>query len=77
VLIEGENGAAPGFGKRLAPASQPIFVQPPEIDAFLEIDRHLAERHQRPIPVMPRIDVFWPDDFRLDDAGCSSITVPG
>jgi hypothetical protein len=65
VLIEGENGAEPGFGKRLARASEPIFVQPPEIDAFLEIDRHLAERHQRPVPVMPRIDVFWPYDFRL------------
>src|SRR6516164_7082210 len=65
VLIEGENGAEAGSGKRLARASEPVLVQPPEIDAFLEIDRHLAERHQRPVPVMLRIDVFWLYDFRL------------
>jgi hypothetical protein len=40
-------------------------VQSPEIDAFLEVDRHLAERHQRAVPVMPRIDVFGLYDFRL------------
>ena len=65
VLVEGEDRAEAGFGKRLARASEPILVQASEIDAFLEVDRHLAERHQRPVPVMPWIDVFGLYDFRL------------
>ena len=64
-MVEGEDGAEAGFGKRLARAPQPILVQAPEIDTFLEVDRHLAERHQRSVPVMPRIDVLGLYDFRL------------
>src|SRR5467141_2922946 len=46
-------------------ASEAVVVQPPEVDAFLEIDLRVTRRVQWPLPVVVRIDVVRPDDFRL------------
>ena len=40
-------------------------MQPPVIDALLEIDAHGAECRQRSTPIVARVDVLGVDDRRL------------
>src|SRR2546426_7845595 len=64
VLVEGQQRAEAGSGERGAHAREAIIVQPPEIDALLEVDLGVARSVQRTLPVVVRIDVVRPDDFR-------------
>src|SRR5262249_24655814 len=50
-----------GFLERSPGAREPVGVQPPVVDALLEIDAHGAERRQRAIPAVARIDVLGSD----------------
>ena len=65
VLIEGEQRAQARGRQRGAHAREAVVVQPPEVDALLEIDLGVTRRLQRPLPVVVRVDVVRPDDFRL------------
>jgi hypothetical protein len=65
VLVEGQHRAEAGFGEGVARAAEAVAVQPPEVDALLEIDVHAAEGGQRPRPVVPGVDVLGLDDDRL------------
>src|SRR5258708_33821322 len=69
VLIEGEQRAEAGLRERSASARQAGVVQPPEIDALLEIDLRAARRLQRPVPPVLRIAVVRPADLRLRAPG--------
>ncbi len=50
------SAPSPERGERLAHAGEPIGVEPPEIDALLEVDLHVSGRLQRPVPAMTGID---------------------
>src|SRR6202048_483995 len=61
VDVEDEECAELGAFQRLAHAREAIAVEPPVIDALLEIDPHDAERRQRARPVVARVDVVGAD----------------
>ncbi len=65
VDVEHEQRAEVGFLQRLLDACEPIAVQPPIVDALLEIDPHGAERRQRAAPVVARIDILGAELQRL------------
>ena len=62
VLVEGQDRTEVRPGQGLARPAEAVVVQAAEIDPLLEIDGHLAKRHDRPCPIMMRIDVFRPND---------------
>ena len=65
VDVEDQQRAELGLLQRRLDAAEPIAVQPPIIDALLEIDAHGAECRQRPAPIVARVDVLGADDRRL------------
>ena len=65
VDVEDQQRAEVGLLQRLLHAREPVAVQPPVIDALLEIDAHDAERRQRAAPVVARVDVLGADCVRL------------
>jgi hypothetical protein len=65
VDVEHEQRAELGILQRRLDAAEAIAVQPPVIDALLEIDAHGAECRQRAIPIIARVNVLSADDHRL------------
>src|SRR5437660_393752 len=65
VLVERKQRAQARGRERRAHPREAVVVQPPEVDALLEIDLGVPRRVQRPLPVVVRVDVVRPDDFRL------------
>src|SRR6185503_19361884 len=59
VLVEREQAAEAGLPKRRAHARKPVVVQPPEVDALLEVHLRAPGCLQRAIPAMLRIDFVW------------------
>src|SRR5262249_46975323 len=60
-LSQGPPGPETGGGQPLAPAPEPVGVQPPEVHAPLDVLLHAAGRLQRAVPAMARIDVLGAD----------------
>src|SRR5262249_12249618 len=56
VLVEHEQRAEARAREGLPHAAEPVGVQPPEVDALLEVHLHVTGRVQRPIPAMPGAD---------------------
>jgi hypothetical protein len=52
-------------GERGARSREPVVVQPPEIDALLEVDLGVPGGRKRPVPAVVRVDVVGADDVRL------------
>ena len=63
MLLTSKTSSAPSsdFSSACLTRREPIAVQPPVIDALLEIDPHDAERRQRAAPVVARVDVVGAD----------------
>src|SRR5205809_1406953 len=65
VLVEREQRTQARGRERSAHTREAVVVQPPEVEAFLEVDLGVARRLQRALPVVVRIDVVRPYDSRL------------
>ena len=65
VDVEDKQCAELGILQCRLDAAEAIAVQPPVIDALLEIDAHGAECRQRTTPVVARVDILGADDRRL------------
>src|SRR6185437_13027634 len=66
-VVDVEYQQCPAFGsfERLLGAAEPVAMQTPVIDAFLEVDAHDAECGQRASPVVARVDVLGVDLQRI------------
>jgi hypothetical protein len=69
VLIEDEHGTEARAREGLAGAREAVGVQPPEVDALLEVDLHVAGRLERTVPAVPRIDLIDARRWRRRLAG--------
>src|SRR6185436_12783348 len=65
VLVEAKQRAESRARERGARAREPVVVQPPEIDALLEVDLAVPGCRQRPLPAVVRIDVVGTHDRRF------------
>src|SRR6185436_3828325 len=59
VLVEREQAAEAGLRERRTHARESVVVQPPEVDALLEVHLRAPGCLQRAIPAMLRIDFVW------------------
>ena len=63
MLLTSKTSSAPSsdFSRGLPDAGEAVAVQAAVVDALLEVDAHGAERGQRPVPAVARVDVLGAD----------------
>src|SRR5258708_12813012 len=65
VLVERKQRSQARLGERGARARKTVVVQPPQIDALLEVDLAASRRLPPPVPAVLRVDVVRAHDARL------------